>query len=186
MRIALIATLFLVPFALPFLLLGLRLRRWGLPVRVKVDPDDPSPEAIGGYLAEIAQRLDARPERMRIVFDGRTAQKHALALDVGADRALRISMDGGRPHRLDLRARWIADHPVPLDLRRAVLYVEPVEANRFRVMTRVPFSVPPFVYVVCSLVATLGVVRLSPELLAVALGLATGCALVAALGKVKL
>lgn len=183
MRIALIAALFLVPFILPFLLQWARLRRWGLPVRVVVDPEDPRPEAIGGYLAEIAQRLDARPERMRIVFDGRNARNRAIALDVETDRALRVSVDGHRPKRVDLRARWIADHPVPLALRRAVLYVEPVDANRFRVMRHVPFTVSPVVYVACSVAATVGLVRLSPEILAPVVGLAAGCAAVSAFSR---
>ncbi len=175
MRLALIVALFLVSLSAPLLLRWWKARRWGLPVRVVVDPDDPTPEAICGYLAEIARRLDERPERMRIVFDGRTSGRRAIALDVESDRALRISVAGHRPKRVDLRGRWIADHPVPLSLARAVLYVEPVDANRFRVMRGIPFEVSPLVYVLCSVLATVGLVRLSPEILFAALGLCCGC-----------
>lgn len=178
MRLALISALFLVPFAAPFLVLWARARRWGLPVRVAMGPDAPRPEDVAGYLAEIARRLDERPERMRIVFDGGGPRDRAVSLDVTPDRALRVAVDGHRPRRVDLRGRWIADHPVPLSLKKAVLYVEPVDANRFRVMTRVPFSAPPLLYVLCSLAATVGVVWLVPELVAPAAGLALGAACV--------
>ena len=165
MRLALISALFLVPFAAPFLVRWVRARRWGLPVRVAMGPDAPRTEVLGGYLAEIARRLDERPERMLVVFDG-------------GGSTLRVSVDGHRPRRVDLRGRWIADHPVPLSLRKAVLYVEPVDANRFRVRTRIPFSVPPLLYVLCSLASTVGIVWLVPELVAPSVGLALGSACV--------
>ncbi len=183
MRLALIVAFFLLSLLLPFLLKWWKMRRWGLPVRVVVDPDDPTPEAICGYLAEIARRLDAQPERMRIVFDGRNAAGRAIGLDLDSDRALRVSVERHRPKRVDLRGRWIADHPVPLSLTRAVLYVEPVDANRFRMMSGVPFEISPLVYVLCSILATIGLVRLSPEILSPVLGLCCGCALVSSFGN---
>lgn len=177
MRTALTVFLFVVAALAPFVVAGWRRRRWGLPVRVWVDPDDPRPNDIAHYLAEIAQRLDAQPERMRLVFDGRNAQNKEISLDVTSARTLSVRVAGHRAKTVDLRARWIADHPVPLDLRRAVLYIEPVDANRFRVMSVPPFAPPAAVYVACSLVATLGLVFLVPELVAPALGLPLGAAL---------
>lgn len=174
MRLALTLALGLASVLGPFLFRWLRRRLWGLPVRVVVDPDDPTPADIGGYLAEIARRLDARPERMRIAFIGHTERNRALSLDLEADGALRVEVDGHRAHRVDLRRRWIAEHPVPLSLRRVVLYVDPVDANRFRVMTSPPFNMPMLVYVGCSLLATLGIVFWMQELLAIAVGLALG------------
>ena len=64
---------------------------------------------------------------------------------------------------------------MPLDLKRAVVYVEPVDANRFRVMCGVPFAVPAWVYALCSLAATLGLVFLRAEGVGIALGLLLGC-----------
>ena len=182
MRAALSLALLLAAFAAPFVLRWARARRWGLPVSVAVDPDDPQPADICGYFAEIARRLDARPERMRVAFDGRTREGRALALDLDPDGALRVSVDGRRPRRVDLRGRWIADHPVPLSLKRARLYIEPVDANRFRVMSSIPFVPPPVFYVFCSLVATVGVVVLVPELVVLPLGLAVGASRAAASG----
>lgn len=171
---ALSVALFAGAFLAPFAVWRWRSRGWGLPVRVTVDPEDPRPDAIGGYLAEIARRMDERPERMRIVFDGRNRAGRAIRLDVEGDGALRVFVDGCRPRRVDLRGRWIADHPVPLALDRAVVYVEPVDANRFRVMPDVPFTVPAWVYALCSLAATLGLVLLRIEVLAAVAGLLLG------------
>ena len=159
----------------PLFVRWMQLRRWGLPVRVVVDPDDPRPEAVAGYFAEIARHLDERPGNLRVVVDGRNVRGRAIVLDIDPDRALRVKVDGHRSHRLDLRGRWIPDHPVPLDLRRAVLYVKPVDANRFRVATSVPFALPVAVHVCASLLAVAGLVWLRPEALAAALGWALGC-----------
>lgn len=175
MRIALVIALFTVSASLPLLLRWWRMRRWGLPVRVVADPDDPRPGDICGYLAEIARRLDERPERMRVVFDGRNSADRAIALDLGADGELRVSVEGRRAKGVDLRGRWIADHPVPLPLERAVLYVDPVDGNRFRVMSGIPFAVPPYVYAASSVAATIGVVCLSPEIVFSVVGLCVGC-----------
>ena len=174
MRDFLPVIVFLAALLAPLLFCGLRLRRWGEPVRVRVDPDDPRPADIAGYLAEVARSLDASPRRLRVVFDGRNAANRAISLDLESDRRLRVSVDGHRPRALDLRGRWIADHPVPLDLRRAVLYVKPVDANRFRVASRPPFRVPVWIYAACSLLAAVALVFLQFEVLAGALGFALG------------
>lgn len=175
-RLAAAAVVFVLSALAPFLLLLLRARRWGLAVHVYVDRDDPRPKDICGYLAEIARRLDERPERMRVTFDGRNREGRAIALDIEKDRRLRVTVEGRRAESVDLRARWIADHPVPLDLRRAVLYIDPVDANRFRAMTAPPFAVPGFVHLLCSLLAAAGLVLFAPEPVALALGASIGCA----------
>ena len=101
-----------------------------LPVRITIDPDDPQPKDIADYFAAVARRLDERPEPMRIVI---TAPK-GVALDMDASGRLLLRVSGRRPAPLDIRRRWIADHPVPLDLSgRTTLIVRPVDANRFRV-----------------------------------------------------
>ena len=183
MRPAVVFAVFAVSALLPLLVMWLRRRRWGLPVLVRVDPDDLRPDAVCGYLAEIARRLDERPERMRVVFDGRNREGRAITLDLAQDRTLRIAVEGRRAARADLRARWIADHPTPLSLRRAVLYIDPVDANRFRVMSAPPFDVLICVYLACSAVATAGLVYLIPEPVAMAVGVAAGCAAAGATGR---
>ena len=112
---------------------------------------------------------------MRLVIDGRTAARRALMLDFLPDGEMCACVEGEPPKRFSLRRRWIPDHPVPLDLRACRLWIEPVEANRFRVMDRVPFRVPGGVYAVCAFLAVVSAIWLVPECLAVAIGLAVGC-----------
>ena len=162
------------------------LRKKRLPVRVTIDADDPRPRDVARYLAEIAARLDERPERMRIVFDA----PPGVELDLEDDGRFVVRVPGHRAHRFDLRRRWIADHPVPLalsprpllslrllrPLRPLTLFVDPVDGNRFRVTDRLPFRAPPAVYFALSLVAVVGVLLFSPELLLAVTGVALGCA----------
>lgn len=183
MRLAVSAILFAVCFALPFAVSWWRLRRWGLPVRIVVDPDDPTPAAIAGYLAEVARRLDERPERMRLVIEAANGENRAIALDFTPEGEMAVSVEGHRTKKMDLRRRWIPEHPVPLVLwsrrqrRKVRLYVDPVDANRFRVMSAVSHPAPAGLYVACSLLATAGAILVSPECIAVALGLTLGLCL---------
>lgn len=123
----------------------LSMRKRRLPVTVTVDENDPRPVDVAHYLAEIAERLDERPERMRVVFNAPSG----LELDLERDGSMTVALPGRRTCRFDLRRRWIADHPVPFSIgpcprgflrlrRRAVLYIDPVDANRFRVSDRSP------------------------------------------------
>ena len=175
MRLALTVLAGVVAAALPWALRPWRGRRGGPPARITVDPDHPSADALAEYFATVARRLDERPERMRLVIDGRTTARRALTLDFLPDGAMCACVEGETPKRFSLRRRWIPDHPVPLDLRACRLWIEPVEANRFRVMDRVPFCVPWTVYAFCALLAAAGAVWLAPECFAAAAGLAAGC-----------
>ena len=181
------AVCFVVGAVLPWLIWKL-LRKKRLPVTVTVDADDPRPSDVARYFAEIAARLDERPERMRIVVDA----PEGMALDIEPDGRMAIRMPGRRTFRFDLRGRWIADHPVPFPLglvkqpwpirifrsrRLPVLYVDPVDANRFRVTDRLQFAVPIAVYVLLSLAAALAAILVSPHLIAFVIGAVAGCAL---------
>ena len=183
MRLALSAALFVACFAVPFAVRWWRLRRWGLPVRIVVDPDDPTPSAIAGYLAEVACRLDERPERMRLVVEAANAGDRAISLDFTPEGEMVVAVEGHRSKKMDLRRRWIPEHPVPLVLwarrqrRKVRLYIDPVDAYRFSVMSAVPCRAPAGLYVACSLLATAGAILAAPECVAVALGLTLGLCL---------
>ena len=183
MRAALDIALFAACFALPFAVRWWRLRRWGLPVRIVVDPDAPTPSAIAGYLAEVACRLDERPERMRLVVEAANAGDRAISLDFTPEGEMVVSVEGHRSKKMDLRRRWIPEHPVPLVLwarrqrRKVRLYIDPVDANRFRVMSAVPCRASAGLYVACSLLATAGAILAAPECVAVALGFTLGLCL---------
>ena len=96
MRIALDIALFATFFALPLAVRWWRLWRWGLPVRVAVDPEDPRPSAIAGYLAEVARRLDERPERMRLSIEAANSGGRAISLDFTPEGEMTVSVEGRR------------------------------------------------------------------------------------------
>ena len=176
---------FVVGAVVPWVIWKLSLKK-RLPVTVTVDADNPRPADVARYFAEIAARLDEHPERMRVVVDA----PEGMSLDLEPDGRMAIRMPGRRAFRFDLRRRWIADHPVPFHLgpggtsrferifrsrRLPVLYVDPVDANRFRVTDRLPFAVPLAASVLLSLMAALAAVLVSPQLLAFVLGAVAGC-----------
>ncbi len=160
---------FAIGVAGPWLAWELR-RRKRLPVTVTIDEADPQPEVVAGYLAEIAVRLDERPERMRIRFNA----PPGITLDLDPDGRLAIRAEGAKPHLFSLRGRWIADHPVPFALRNAVLYVDPVDANRFRVSDSLELAVPAYAYVIFSFTAVAALLVDSPCMLAAAIGITVG------------
>ena len=178
---------FAVGVVVPWMIWKL-LHKKRLPVTVTVDADDPRPADVARYFAEIAARLDEHPERMRVVVDA----PEGIALDLEPDGRMAIRMPGRRTFHFDLRGRWIADHPVPFSLgpakppwparifrsrRPPVFYVDPVDANRFRVTDRLPFAVPLAACVSLSLMAALAAILVSPHLLAFVIGAVAGCAL---------
>lgn len=184
MRPLVSALILVLSFGLPFLVRAFRAVRWGLPVRITVDPANPDPQVLASYLAEVAQRLDERPERMRVVVNAANFAGKDIFLDWEKDRRIAVHVEGEPVARLDLRGRWIPDHPVPLALQRRsrllrkarprVLYVDPVDANRFRVLLVPGFRVSPLALFLCMAGATVALVYVVPELLAVSIGAALG------------
>ena len=100
-------------------------------VTVTIDPVRPQPKEIARYLGEIAAHLAERPERLRIAF----VSPPGVTLDLAPSGKLVLNVTRHPPYRFALRG-WIADHPVPLDLKDAVLYADPAEGGRFRVRLR--------------------------------------------------
>ena len=192
MRLAVSAALFAACAAAPVVARWWRLRRWGFPVRVVADPDDPSPTAMAGYLAEVARSLDERPRRLILSIEAFNSAGRKVSLDFPPGGEMAVAVDGRPPKKFSLRRRWIPEHPVPLVLwsRRRWrwpmnclrLYVDPVDANRFRVMRRPPCSVPAWIYAACSLAAAAGAAAASPECVCSAAGTALGFVICAAHG----
>lgn len=169
---------FLAGLATPLAVKWVRARRWGLPVRVRVDPEEPRAEEVAGYLREIAVRLDERPERMRVEVVAENAGGRGIELDADGVRRLVVRVEGGGEAKVNLRMRWIADHPLPLKLPgKKTLYIEPVDANRFRVMEEIPFEVGNGWKIGAALLATAGVLGTAPEPAAFAAGAAIGAAM---------
>lgn len=146
-----------------------------LPVTVTIDAKHPRAKIIAGYLAEIAARLDERPESMQVTFKS----PGGVSLDLERDSRLVIHVTGQHPAKLDLRRRWIADHPVPIQLKGLVLYINPVDSNRFRVNNRRPIMIPPWTAIPLSLAASAGLMLAMPWLTGLAIGSALGMTTVA-------
>ena len=154
------------------LLLGWRVKRRFLPVAITT-ADAPTAGEVAGYLAEVAVRLDERPQRMRLAFDA----PRGVWLDLAVDGRLVVRVEGERTRKLDLRGRWIADHPVPLALHGLKLYVVPTSANRFRVGRRPAACSPVALAVATAFFMAAAVYLVTPVPVGAALGLWTGWAL---------
>ncbi len=185
LRLALSAALMAASFAAPFLARAVKARRGWERVLVAFDAERCSPEFVARSWATVAQSLDERPRRLRAVVEPCGEVGRNVSMDWERDGRIAIRVDGTSVKRMDLRGRWIPDHPVPLPLthpghfrrrrhRKLRLFFAPVDANRFRVSLRPDFRAPAWLFAVCSAVAATGVVFVVPECLAAAAGLALG------------
>lgn len=184
------ASLMAASFAAPFAARAIKSRRGWEPLWVAFDVDrrEPElPEFVAHAWAAVAQSLDGRPRRLRAVVDPHGEVGRKVVMDWEGDGRIAIRVDGEPAKRMDLRGRWIPDHPVPLLLTRAGrvfrrrhrklrLFFTPVDANRFRVSLRPEFRPPAWLFAVCSAAAAAGVVFVVPECVAAAAGLALGLA----------
>lgn len=182
------AALMAASFAAPFAARAVKSRRGWEPVWVVFDVDrgEPDlPEFVARAWATVAQSLDERPRRLCAVVDPQGEVGRNVAMDWEGDGRIAIRVDGAPAKRMDLRGRWIPDHPVPLLLTRAGrffrrrhrklrLFFAPADANRFRVSLRPEFRAQAWLFAACSAVATAGVVFVVPECAAAAAGLALG------------
>ncbi len=170
--------IFLLAFLSPFAVEHFMKRNWGLPVSVRIDEADPQSTDIAKYFATIAERLDAKPERMRVTIHARNELSLPIVLDSDLKGGWIIKVGNRKPASFNLRRRWIADHPVPYLLtgrKRQILHVDPVDNNRFRVSELPPFKIPVYVYAIFSAVAALGFIRIMPEAFAFSIGGTIGC-----------
>lgn len=103
-------------------------------VRVVADHDNPSPAQLKDCFAEVFAVLDLSPRPLFLTLDARNASGAAVSIDL-ADGEPVFRIDGRRSAKANFRRRWLAEHPVPLDLRdgRCQLVLEPTTGNRVRV-----------------------------------------------------
>lgn len=153
--------------------------RFGERVEIRVDPVRPSAKHLAECFAAVAVALDERPRALRVAVKCANGRGRRFRLVDGRDRVFSVELDGDRPAKLDLRGRWIADHPLPLEFDprgRTVLRFRPVEANRFRVDVKPPFAIPRFVPFALLAVGLHGALALEPATIALAVGGALGIA----------
>ena len=142
-----------------------------LPVHIWIREENAIPKEIAGYFVALARRLDARPMKMRLRIESTVP----FALDFDPADGNPVVSVGGSKEKFNIRRRWIPEHPVPLVIgggqgrtRRAVLLIDPVDGNRFRVHTGRAVVVPVWLNAAFALSAAWSVVTFSP----VATGLA--------------
>ena len=83
-------------------------------VSIRVDFDDPSPEELRAYFADVFVSLDAepRPLILSVVTRNDTGTRFSLSLQGGEPV---FETDDGRKAKADFRGRWLGAHPSPMD-----------------------------------------------------------------------
>ena len=83
-----------------------------LPVHIWIREENATPEELAGYFTELARRLDAHPQKMRLMIESSVP----AVLDFDPADGEPVVSVGGRTQKFSLRHRWLPEHPVPLPL----------------------------------------------------------------------
>ena len=135
-----------------------------LPVHIWIREVNASPAEIAGYFIEIAQRLDERPQKMRLVVESSVP----AILDIDPMYGNPVVSVGDEAYRFDIRRRWLPEHPIPVVFGQqpVVLLIDPIEGNRFRVRSRCGIFLPVWSYAIFAVSATVSVITLHPVAIA--------------------
>lgn len=138
-----------------------------LPVHIWIREENAKPEEIAGYFMELARRLDGYPRKMRLIVESSVP----VILDFDPKDGNPAVSVGSVRCKFDLRRRWLAEHPVPMEFGEhpVELLIDPIDGNRFRVFPNRGISVPGWIHVFFAVSATLAAVTLHPVAIAVAL-----------------
>jgi len=141
-----------------------------LPVHIWIREENADPQEVAGYFVELARRLDERPRKMRLIVESTVP----ASLDFDPKDGNPVVSVCGERCGFDIRRRWIPEHPVPLEFgsRPAVLLVDPVEGNRFRVRSGRKIALPGWTYAVLAASATLTALTLHPAAIVLTLVIA--------------
>lgn len=141
-----------------------------LPVHIWIREENADPQEVAGYFVELARRLDERPRRMRLIVESTVP----ASLDFNPKDGNPVVSVCGVKCKFDIRRRWIPEHSVPLEFgsRPAVLLVDPVEGNRFRVRSGRRIVLPGWAYAVFAALATLTAVTLHPAAIVLTIAVA--------------
>lgn len=131
-----------------------------LPVHIWIREENATPAEIAGYFISIAQRLDERPQKMRLVVESSVPS----VLDFDPSDGNPVVTVGGGSCKFDVRHRWLPEHAVPLEFgaRPVALLIDPIEGNRFRVRSGRRIAIPVWSYAVFAASASVSVVTLHP------------------------
>ena len=137
-----------------------------VPVHIWIREENATPEELAGYFTELARRLDAHPQKMRLMIESSVP----AVLDFDPADGEPVVSVGGQTQKFSLRHRWLPEHPVPLPLgpvpasakKCVVLLIDPIDGNRFRVRSRRVFWVPRSLYALFAVVAVAAVITFHP------------------------
>ena len=135
-----------------------------LPVHIWIREENASPAEIAGYFIAIAQRLDEKPQKMRLCVESFVP----VMLDFDPRDGNPAVTVGSETHKFDIRHRWLPEHPVPLEFGRkpVVLLIDPIDGNRFRVRNGRRIFLPEWMYVAFAVSATVSAVTFHPVAIA--------------------
>ena len=152
-----------------------------LPVHIWIREENADPAEIAGYFTAIAQRLDERPQKMRLVVESSVP----VLLDFDPKDGNPLVKSAGGVRRFAIRRRWLPEHPVPLEFGRrpVVLLVDPLDGNRFRVRSGRRIVLPGWSYAAFAISASVAVITLHPVAIAVAALVSVAMAAIAIFGK---
>ena len=131
-----------------------------LPVHIWIKEANANPTEIASYFLMLAQRLDEKPQKMRLIVESDVS----VLLDFDPKDGNPVVVMGNQMHKFNIRHRWLPEHPIPLDFsnKKTVLLIDPIDSNRFRVFSRRRLTVPNWIYILFLLIATLSVITLHP------------------------
>ena len=160
-----------------------------LPVHIWIREENATPEELAGYFTELARRLDAHPQKMRLMIESSVP----ASLDFDPADGEPVVSVGGRTQKFSLRHRWLPEHPVPLSLgsvpisfnasagsvpkvkkcfsrffciffkkKCVLLLIDPIDGNRFRVRSRRVLRLPRSFCALFAVFAVAAVVTLHP------------------------
>ena len=89
-----------------------------------------TPEEYRAFFAEVFAALDASPRKMKVKVFG-----EGLTIDLVDGNPVFKTADGFA--KADFRLRWLAEHPVPLVLRKTSVFTfVPTTGNRVKVRVK--------------------------------------------------
>ncbi len=103
-------------------------------VSVYLDRKDPMPAEFKAYMAQVFASLDENPRKLLLSIDARNEKGAEVSIDLVEGEPVFV-ISGRRSVKANFRGRWLAEHPVPLAIRkgRICLVLEPASGNRVRV-----------------------------------------------------
>ena len=104
-------------------------------VHIRLDPNDPSPRKLMGYFAEVFAALDAAPRPLRLEVVVVNRENACVTIDFEKGEPV-FRVKGRTAAHANFRHRWLAEHPVPLQLSprgKTNLIFTPTTGNRVKV-----------------------------------------------------